>query len=390
MNDLDAECPMILVETWYIQDYVNSTELQCNDNFLRNVEKTLRYVVRHVEEVGDDIVVEPYFRLPWEISQTDYGVPVELISGNLNNVETVGFTYNFPIKNPADIPKLKHIARQVDRDKTKIEKEILEDVMGDILPIKTGGNDPFHFDSGLRPWVGNNFFGLTWDLLKLIGNNKILTWVYDKPDVIHSLMSYLRDIKIEQFKWMEQERLLELNTDNQFAGAGRYGYVSDLPQSDSTDSARLKDLWGWAESQETGPPIISPDMFTEFFLPYIGDLSKMFGLIYYGCCEGLEDRWEAIIKKIPNIRAVSVSGWSDFKKMGEMLGKNYVYSRKPIPTYISGKTPNWDLLKKDLDKTIEAADGCNLEFIFRDIYTIEGDRPRLKQWVDVTRAALNS
>jgi len=203
-------------------------------------------------------------------------------------------------------------------------------------------------------------------------------------------MSYLRDIKIEQFKWMEQERLLELNTDNQFAGAGRYGYVSDLPQqSDSTDSARLKDLWGWAESQETGPPIISPDMFTEFFLPYIGDLSEMFGLIYYGCCEGLEDRWEAIIKKIPNIRAVSVSGWSNLKKMGEMLGKNYVYSRKPIPTYISGKTPNWDLLKKDLDKTIKAADRCNLEFIFRDIYTIEGDRPRLKQWVDMTRAALN-
>jgi len=180
-----------------------------------------------------------------------------------------------------------------------------------------------------------------------------------------------------------------LNIDNQFAGAGRYGYVSDLPQHDYDGAVRTKDLWGWAESQETGPPIVSPDMFSEFFLPYISDLSKMFGLIYYGCCEGLQDRWKYITKEIPNIRAVSVSGWSNFKEMGEMLGKDFVYSRKPIPTYISGSNPNWDLLEEDLDKTIEAASQCNLEFIFRDIYTILEDRPRLKRWVDMVKSKLN-
>jgi len=389
LNDLNAERPMILVETFYIQDYVTSSELQCNDPFLRNVEKTFRYVLRHSEEIEDDIVIEPYFRLPWEISQTDFGLPVELISGHVDNVETVGFTYSFPIKTPEDIGKLKYIPRQVDREKTKAEKEMLEDIMGEILPVKTGGNDPFHFDSGFRPWVGNNFFGLTWDVIKLMGNNKLLLWVYDKPEAIQELMRYLCDIKIKQFEWMEKEKLLELNNDNQFAGGGRYGYVSGLPQNDYSGSVRTRDLWGWAESQETGPPIVSPSMFNEFFLPYISELSKMFGLIYYGCCEGLHDRWESIIKEIPNIRAVSISGWSDLKKMGEMLGKNFVYSRKPIPTYISGKTPNWDLIKKDLDKTIEAASGCNLEFIFRDIYTIEGDRPRLNKWVKMAKSALN-
>ena len=43
-----------------------------------------------------------------------------------------------------------------------------------------------------------------------------------------------------------------------------------------------------------------------------------------------------IEKAIPNLRAVSVSGWSDLFKMGELLGKKYVYSRKPTPAYISG------------------------------------------------------
>lgn len=390
LNDLNAIKPMILVETWYIQDYVYEAELQCEDIFFRNVEKTMRWIIRHFEEIGDDIVVEPYFRLPWEVSQPDYGVSIELISGQVNNVETVGFTYNFPIKTSEDISKLKHNTRHVYRKKTEMEKEVLEDMMGDILTIKTGGNDPFHFDSGFRPWVGNNFFGLTWELLKLIGNNKILTWVYDEPDAIHRLMSFLRDDRIAQFKWMEKEKLLELNTDNQFAGAGRYGYVLELPQADYNGVVRTKDLWGWAESQETGTPILSPGMFAEFVLPYIADLSKMFGLIYYGCCEGLHDRWELISKGIPNIRSVSISGWSDFKKMGEFLGEKYVYSRKPIPTYISGNGQNWEALRKDVIKTLEAVKGNNFEFIFRDIYTINGDRPRLKRWVDMVYSLLNS
>ncbi|MBN1299477.1 MAG: hypothetical protein JW997_07310 [Actinobacteria bacterium] len=389
MNDLKAERPMILIETWYIQDYINHDEIICSDPFLHNIEKSLRWVIRHVQEIGDDIVVEPYFRLPWEVGQTDYGMPVELISGHLDNVETTGFTYNFPVQTPDDIKKIQYIPRKIDRAKTKSEESMLMDIMGDILPVKAGGNDPFHFDSGFRPWVGNNFFGLTWDVIKLLGNNKLLLWVYDKPDAIHDLMSHLEDIKIKQFNWMIEEKLLELNTDNQFAGAGRYGYVSDLPRPDYNGTVRTQDLWGWAESQETGPPIISPEMFCEFFLPHISVLSKMFGLIYYGCCEGLHDRWEYIIKEIPNIRAVSISGWSDFQKMADFLGKGFVYSRKPIPAYISGKSPNWDLLKKDLYSTIKAASDINLEFIFRDIYTIEGDRPRLKKWVEMAKSALN-
>ena len=61
--------------------------------------------------------------------------------------------------------------------------------------------------------------------------------------------------------------------------------------------------------------------------------------------------------------------------MGEMLGKKYVYSRKPTPAYISGAHPDWDLLKKDVRDTLDAAKHCSLEFCFRDIYTIDGDRP---------------
>ena len=62
-------------------------------------------------------------------------------------------------------------------------------------------------------------------------------------------------------------------------------------------------------------------MFEEFFLPYIAEVTRPFGLTYYGCCEAVHDRFDRIQKAIPNLRAVSVSGWSDLFRMGELLGK---------------------------------------------------------------------
>ena len=145
----------------------------------------------------------------------------------------------------------------------------------------------------------------------------------------------------------------------------------------------------WVESQESEP--ISPKMFNELFLPYIADITRPFGLTYWGCCERVDDRFPYIEKAIPNLRAVSVSGWSNPFKMAEMLGKKYVFSRKPTPAYVSGPNPDWELAEKDMRDTFAAtkAAGCNLEICFRDIYTVNGDHPRLAQWVKMVRAMMN-
>jgi hypothetical protein len=92
------------------------------------------------------------------------------------------------------------------------------------------------------------------------------------------------------------------------------------------------------------------------------------------------------MEAIPNLGSVSVSGWADFKKIGELLGKNYVYSRKPTPAYISGASPDWSLVEEDMKKTYAAAKDCNVEILFRDVYTINGDRQRLGEWVAMTKS----
>ena len=89
---------------------------------------------------------------------------------------------------------------------------------------------------------------------------------------------------------------------------------------------------------------------------------------------------------IPNLRTVSVSGWNDFEKVAEMIGKDYVYCRKPTPAHMSN-AGDWELMEKDLSVTYEATKkhGCSTELIVRDVYDVGGDMKRLPQWVELAK-----
>jgi len=205
--------------------------------------------------------------------------------------------------------------------------------------------DPFVYEFNVGEFgdlgfIGNFFFGLTWQVYRFIGNPGLLYWVYDAPDAIHRLMEYMLDDRVRLFEYLQAQGLLALNTDSQMAGPRSYGYVSDLPAPDSPRQPTVKDLWGWAESQESES--MSPAMYQEFFLPYLARLSQKFGVV--------------------------------------------AFSRKPTRAYLSGPSPNWDLLEKDMRRTYSAARDCNVELLFRDVYTISGDRARLRRWVDMTRS----
>ncbi len=259
-------------------------------------------------------------------------------------------------------------------------------MFGDILPPRVGNYDFFSPDSGDDGFCGNFFFGVAWQIYRLIGNDGLLYWVYDAPDAIRALTRYMEQDRRDLFRFMEREDLLVPNTDTQMAGPRAYGYVSSLPGPDHRGPVKLKDLWGWAESQETVN--ISPTMFKEFFLPHIAALGSMFGLVYYGCCEPVHDRLELIMEAIPNLRSVSVSGWSDLERVAEMLGRRYVYSRKPTPALVSGANPPWDLARRDLERTWAATKNGCVELLFRDLYTVNRERGRIAEWVAMAKSVI--
>ena len=69
---------------------------------------------------------------------------------------------------------------------------------------------------------------------------------------------------------------------------------------------------------------------------------------------------------------MSVTPWSDFDIVAEMMGSDYVFSRKP-----------------DLRRTYDAARDCIVELLFRDVYDVGGDRSRLARWVSLVKSVFD-
>jgi hypothetical protein len=141
-------------------------------------------------------------------------------------------------------------------------------------------------------------------------------------------------------------------------------------------------MWGFAESQETLG--ISPRMFEEFIFPYQLAVLERFGLNCYGCCEPLEHRW-SVVKRIPRLRRVSVSPWTDVAKMVEHLGDDYIFSLKPNPTSLAMEDFDEDDIRRELRRAFRLAQGCRLEVIMKDNHTIRGDPRRVVRWVQICR-----
>ena len=389
LHDLKPKRPMILFEPFSLEVFLSDYKFKCMDPDLRNVENRMMCLIRQHEQLDDDLVLEPYFRIGWwgkDIVATskEYGDVIIEEHGAAN--PSMAYISNFPIKTPDDINRLKPRNFKIDRNPSLNLKAKLEDIFGDILPVKLGNFDNFVLTNGDQPFTGNNFIGITWVLFKLIGANNMMLWAYDYPDAIHKLCRFLADDRKNFYKFMVDEKLLDFNTDNQFAGPSSYGYISELPQVGTEKKVELKDLWGWPESQEAQP--FSPSMFNEFFLPYIAEIANMFGLTYYGCCENITDRFGYIEKAIHNLRTVSVSGWSDIAKAGEFLDKKYVFSKKPVPAYVSTETPNWDLVKKEAEQTSMATKNGCVEIIFRDAYSKNITIKRAAEWIGIWKKTM--
>jgi len=378
-NDLNRERPMVLAETMGLDisgELFKKYPLKCEGQFAQQIEMMVFRLKNMPYQIAkDDSVIDPYLCIPWMIDLGNYGVDIrEEHTVNSQGGTSIAIHYDNPIKDlRLDFEKLKHRRFSVNRESTLVQKDLLENILGDILPVR--------IRSPIWPsWT----MGMTCEAIKLVGMENLMLSMHDKPDAVHMLMEFLRDDFITFAEWMEKERLLTLNNESEYIGSGGRGFTSDLPQKDykECDAVRLKDLWVLLESQETIG--ISPDMFYEFIFPYQQDLAKKFGLVYYGCCESLDKRWH-IIKNINNLRSVSISPWCDQKFMAEALGKKYVFSRKPNPALISKECFNEDMIRDDLRYTLKTAHNCNLEIIMKDVHILYDQPWRLERWVQIAR-----
>ena len=134
---------------------------------------------------------------------------------------------------------------------------------------------------------------------------------------------------------------------------------------------------------------VSPTLFEEFIFPYQLPVISRFGLSYYGCCEPVHTRIKAI-KRIPNLRRVSVSPWCDQGIMADELGSDYIFCRKPNPTLISTSVWDEDSIREDIRSTLDAAGDQPLEFAMKDVHTLNNEPWRLGRWVQIAREEIDA
>ena len=214
--------------------------------------------------------------------------------------------------------------------------------------------------------------------------------MYDYPNRVHELFKFITDDSIEYINWQQKNNLLTLDNGNHLAGAGSFGFSKSILTEEYKKTGKIttKDLWVNMNSQESVG--ISPDMFKEFVFESYKRVAKMFGYVYYGCCEPVHEIWESCLSKITNLKKVSISAWCDEEYMGDALkGINIIYSRKPSPNYIGVGKFDEGVFREHIIKTLKAAKGCHTEIIFRDIYSLNEEPWKAKKAVSIVRELID-
>ena len=129
---------------------------------------------------------------------------------------------------------------------------------------------------------------------------------------------------------------------------------------------------------------VSDAAFDEFVPPYYARWYARFGLGYFGCCDPLHNRIDSV-RRIPNVRKISMSPWAKLQKGAEAIGPDFVFSRKPNPAMVAMDQWVPEIAEKDFSDVLEAtrANGCPVEFTLKDISTCRRDPKRLWAWAEI-------
>ena len=365
-NALQPTRPVIFCDPengW--NEIITADHLQCRGELARRWEMILRKEIFWGAEMGDDRVIEPYFNINHLYSESDWGMHEKKIGG----INGGSYVWEAPLKDYADMDKLHFPQIQVNWDDTHRLLDLANQTLGDLLTVRLKTS-----------WWWT--LGMTWTLVNLRGLSQMMLDMVDYPNELHRLMAFLRDGHLAKLDFLQENGLLSLNNDGTYVGSGGFGWTHELPQPDFSGKVRTQDMWGFAESQETG--VVSTRMFAEFVFPYQLPILERFGLNCYGCCEPLDKRWE-VVKNIPRLRRVSISPWSNLEIMAEKLGNRYIFSMKPNPADLAMGTFDEEHIRLGLRRAFQITRNCRVEAIMKDNHTIGRDPSRVVRWVKIAR-----
>ncbi len=368
LNDLRSERPMIwITEVPWHEFSADVPELvtRCTATWARNLENDLRRQLYQWRHLPGDMIFNDYVPCPIAYRSTSFGL---VRQGELLPITVGGITsqhYEPQISCLADLAKIKDPVVTVDRADTAARLAAMRDAFGDLLPVREQGRDNYWF----TPWD---------NLVMWYGVQEALTDLIEQPEVINAAIERLVDCYLLELDQMVAHNLLALNTTNCRIGSGAYGYSTQLPGAGFNPAHPTpQHLWGCSNAQIFTE--VSPEMHWEFALRHDQRWLARWGLNYYGCCEVLDTKME-ILRRIPNLRKVSMNYRIRLERAAQAVGADYVFSYKPNPACFA--TDHWDLPKAraELRQLLDCTQGGHVEIVLKDISTVARQPQRLWEW----------
>ena len=402
LNGLEPVRPMVTIEShvpWNELDGDPALGLHAQDPFCRGFETEFRRTLYCWRHMRGDMVVEPEVIIPKVIRSDGFGIGIEAkteASDPRNKV--VSHSFIDQLRTDEDVQKIRPPTICFDEEATARVEEKAREIFDGVIPVRLQGWVP-----GVNQWPGlaeqpetrdlvhgmygaddpNEYFGgfNPWDMIcAWRGAEAVLLDLVERSQFMHEIISKLTDAYLSMLDDMERKGLLGYG---QATIATTPAHTDELPHP-GFDPARprAEDIWTMGMAQIFTS--VSPAMFKEFEVDYAVKWYARFGLVYYGCCDALDNKI-SVVRAIPNLRKISMSPWVNVERGAEQIGRDFVFSRKPNPASVAADTWDPDAVEQDLKETIDACarHGCPLELTLKDVSTVRYRPQRLWEWADI-------
>ena len=365
VNDLNPVRPMVYMDQlpWHEIKRTKEMELQCEDPFLRSVEEIMLKLLYRWKHFPCDMVIENRIDIPKTVHNLNYGMRIAEEAAKTDEENDIySHKYLDQIATVEQLEALKPDIIAVDPELDKRHLEICGEIFHDIIPVRLEG---IQIHAGL------------WDRIAQMRSVENIMWdIVDRPEFIVQTVQKFVDLTMSTIDQCENLGLLDCQLQYVHSTGA---YTSELPQSNyDGGKSRAVDCWAFGVAQLFST--VSPAMHEEFEIDLLKPVYERFGLVYYGCCEPLEKKID-IIRKVKNVRKISISPWADIDESADRIGKDYVFSLKSNPALVASGV-NEKEVRAQIEKAVEACkrSGSPLEIILKDVSTISSKLESLDLW----------
>ena len=372
LNDLDSVRPMVWINEicWNEMNVDGELTLETEHPWARDQERELRQTLYQWQHLPADMVVNSNLACPLAIHSTDFGIIEDVDTIRMDETSDIcSRHFNIQIREAADLEKIRMPKVTHDETATAIGYEAMCEVYEGILPVRKVGQTHIWF----TPWdYLIRWWGVEAAMLDLVA----------RPELVHDAVDRMVDAWLVELDQFVEQNLLSLDCTNTRVGSGGYGYTGELPGDDyEPGHVRPHNMWGCSNAQIFSS--VSPEMHWDFALAHVMRWLERWGLTYYGCCEPLDGKLD-ILRRIPNLRKISVSPWCEPERAIGGIGGDYVISHKPNPAILAESRWDPDEARRRIRQFLETTEGaCHVELIMKDISTVRYEPRRLWEWASI-------